>query len=146
MKIIQNTPDRFVIVERPWFLAAMFMLFTAAIVNGLVTTWAEMELAERALLVGLALLLPLGAHYFVHWVRAEFDRTTGRIDIFRRGLLSRQHHTYSLRYLNRVLVEEQNNEGATWRAVLVFDKAMLSEMEPARRERLENEQARRIRD
>jgi len=137
MKIIHNTSERLIIVERPWFLAAILILFTAATVNGLVTTWAEMKIAERALLAGLAVGMPLGAHHFVHWVRAEFDRTTGRVDIFRRGLFHNQHRTYSLRYLNRARVEAQSHEDATWRAVLVFDKAMLAEMDPERRERLE---------
>ncbi len=141
MKITQNTPDRFVVVERPWFLAAIFMLFTAAVIYGLVTDWTGMELAERALLIGFAIVLPLGAHHFIHWVSAEFDRTTGRVDIFRRGFLRDQHRTYSLRYLKRALVEEYNNEGVTYRAVLVFDEAMLAEMDPSRREQLERRKA-----
>lgn len=145
MQIIQNTPDRLVVVEHPWFFAAILALFTAAIVNGLVTSWLEMELAERTLLVGLVIMFPLGAHYFVHWVRVEFDRITGRIDITRRGLFHHQHRTYSLRYLNHVRVEEHNDEGVTYRAVLVFDEAMLAEMEPARRARLEKRKSQGLR-
>lgn len=137
MKVIHNTPDRFVIVERPWFLASVFAMFTAAVLYALLTTGSEMDFAERALLTSFAVLLPLGARYFVHWVRAEFDRTSGRVDIFRNGLFYNQHRNYSLRYLKRVLVEENNHEGVTRRAVLIFDEAMLSEMDPARRERLE---------
>ena len=36
-----------------------------------------------------------------------------------------------------MLVEENNHEGVTRRAVLIFDEAMLSEMDPAQRDRLE---------
>lgn len=137
MKVIHNTPDRFVIVERPWFLASVFFMFTVAVLYALATSGAEMDIPERALLISFAILLPLGARYFIHWVRAEFDRTTGRVDIYRRGFFYDQHRNYSLRYLKRVLVEENNHEGVTRRAVLVFDEAMLSEMDPARRDRLE---------
>lgn len=137
MKIIENTSDRLVIVERPWFLAAIMVLFTAAVVHGLATGWADMEISERAILTCFAFLLPLGLHCFVHWVRAEFDRTTGRVDVSRRGLFYDQHRTYALQHLKSARAEVQNHEAATWRAVLEFDKRMLAEMEPARRERLE---------
>ena len=145
MKVVQNTPEQFILEERPWFFAAIMALFAWAAVYGLVTTWAKIELTERALLAGLAMLFLAGAHYFIHWVRAEFDRTTGRIDVVRRGLFYARRRTYSLRYLNQVLVEEQSGEGATYRAVLVFDKAMLSEMDPERRERLERRKSQGLR-
>ena len=145
MKILENTPDRLVAVERPWFLAAMLAGFSVAVGYGLITDWAGMGWPTRALLLFLGAALLLVLHYFVHWVRAEFNRGIGRIEISRRGPFYETRRQYSLKYLNRVRVDENNSEGVTYRIVLEFDEAMLAEMDPARRADLEKQQRRGLR-
>ena len=146
MKIIENTHERLCIVERPWGLAGMLTVFSVVLIIGSVTHWAEMEWFVRALMVSWAVGLPLALHFFVHWVRADFNRLTGRIDIARRGPFYARRDVYPLRHFKRARADERKDDGVSYRLVFMFDEAMLDEMEPGLRARLERKRRRGFRE
>jgi len=145
MRIIEQNSDRLILREQPWLLSGLLVLFTIAVAYGLVTSWAEEGWGVRGVLLFWTVILPFGLHYFVHWVRIDFDRLTGRIDILRRGLLFESRRSWPLKRLARAQLQEMRDEGVTTRVVLVFDQAMLSEMDPGERQRLARLKARGFR-
>ena len=146
MRIAEETPDRLVVEERPWLLAAILVLFLAFMLWSLVENREEFTWLSALMAAPWLVALPLVLHFSVLWVTARFDRATGRIEIARRGFGTRSQEVYQLAHLICARVDEtQGESGPTRRLVLVFDKEMLAEMEPARLSRLDGAWRKRLR-
>lgn len=146
MKVVEESPSRLVVEERPIFLAAIMALFTLVAAYGVIKDWRNLEWPVRAILIGFAVGIPVLTRYFVHWVNATFARATGRIEITRRGFLYDKLEVYPLRRLKKARRDiSSDSDGVTERVTLVFDEMMLDELEPERKARLLKASARGFR-
>ncbi|MCB1506526.1 MAG: hypothetical protein KDJ47_16245 [Hyphomicrobiaceae bacterium] len=136
MKIIENTHQRLVIVERPWFLAAMLVFFAGFFAYATAVNWDQMPTLARIgfSVVPLAALMLLFAT--VRWVHVEFDRTLGRVTISRSAMWWGQRKQYALKDLEDVRADE-DGEGGSYRVVLSFSNDILARMDRKEHERLE---------
>jgi hypothetical protein len=146
MRIRENTPQKLVIEERPIAFAGIMAMFFLAVTYGVIDGWRGMEWPVRALLGGFAVGIPLLVRYFVHWVEAVLERATGRIEIARRGLLFEKREVYPLKHFIEARKQtSKDSDGEAYRVVLVFNEAMLSEIDPAQREKILSDKKRGLR-
>ncbi len=118
-------------------LSAFLLMFVVYLVRAVMLDWSTFSMTERAALLGVASVMAAVLHFHIHWVRAEFDRASGRIEITRRGLIYRKREVYSLKALESVRIDQSSDsDGDSHRVVLVFSDRMLAELDPAERDRL----------
>jgi hypothetical protein len=144
MRVFEEKPDVLVVEESPWGFGAILLGVTGVLVWGLHENWGELSWFLRIFMGAFIALLWLVFFQIAFNVTARFDRGAGRINIARRGLFGTREETYSLRSFLRARVEESKDDGSTFRLVLVFSEAMIAEIDPVLRKRLEKEDERRL--
>jgi hypothetical protein len=146
MRAFQEGPDVFVVEEDPWVFRAILFFVIGVLTWGLHDNWAETSWFVRVFMGGFIGLLGVIFFKVLLNVTARFDRSAGRVEISRRGLLGAREETYSLRHFLRARIEEsKDSDGSTFRLVLVFSEAMPALLDPALRERLEKQRRRGLR-
>ena len=122
MKIVSETPDRLVIIERPWLLVAFHVAMIGGLGFYLWRNWTQTEAWLQALLAANGFLLMVSLRAFAHFVEVRFERFSGQVVIERRGVLLRRRETYPYAAFQAAKsVEFANDEGETRRLVLEFD-------------------------
>ncbi len=147
MKIVEQNPSRLLLAEHPRFLAGLFALMILALGYMLFDQWDDMGTPERGLVVFLLMLFPVIMHFSVHWVDVRFSRAVGRIEIIRRGLFYNRTRSYRLDLFERARLDTNSSGdgGDTYRVVLIFDEAMVSEMPADLRDEIERQTRRGFR-
>jgi hypothetical protein len=145
MKVAAPSPDLLVAEERPIAIVGILALFASGLCLAAFRA-AQAGETRTALLVGaFATVVALVLVFTAPFVRAEFSRATGRLEIVRRGLFGERCNVYPLARLRQAREELSEAGGSSGRLVLVFAPAMLDEIDPHHRAELERAQARGLR-
>jgi len=119
MKIVEHTPDRLVIVHRPWIISGIVWLLGLAAFYGGITGKGTHGVAERLLVLALGIGMPALAWWFLGFLTLTFDRTAGQVRRSVHRITGTRHQTMPLTDVRRVRVDAQRSEdGHTERLVL----------------------------
>ena len=121
MKIVEESPRRLVVEDRPWGLGLMLVLFILSLTWGVLTELGSGSYGMAAFLAGLAGLIFWAMNRYVALGQLVLDRDTGRATWRQVSALSRVSETWDLSDLRRAVVEAHRDEGVTYRITLVFE-------------------------
>jgi hypothetical protein len=112
MRIRQDTPDRLVLEDRPWFLGSILaivilVLTFLALVLGADSLWRGLGLGLGAALFGVVFVI------FVRRVIVIFDRTAGAMVIRTASLLGQTEMTRPLSDITKATVETTVNRSTS---------------------------------
>lgn len=111
-------------------LTGALTAFFGAVAYGLAAEWRDLTTAVRWVLLFWLVALPAGLHFLAQWVRADFIRTAGRVEVARRGIFGRRLEVYPLAHFQRARVDENRHEGVTRRLVFEFANEALETLDP----------------
>jgi len=119
MRIRENTPDRLIVEDQPWFLGAILIAFMLGFALGAITSLSKGDGGAALLFLGLAAGIGLVFTFLVERVWLVLDRGTGSVELRRRSLRRFRTDGFDLSELEYALVQtDYDSEGNTYRLVL----------------------------
>lgn len=119
MRIRENTPDRLIVEDQPWFLGGVLIVFVLGFVLAALTALTRGDVTATLAFVGVAAGVGLIFGFFVERVWLILDRRASKVELRRRSLRRFRTEGFALPELEYALVQTNyDSDGNTYRLVL----------------------------
>lgn len=138
MRVVEKSTVELTVTVAPWFLTVFLGAFSVGLAAVFMQQRAALDAIAAAALLLFIVVMAGVICFRVRWVKVDFSKATGRIEISSAGLFGTTLRHYALAHFMGAREDRlADSDGATSRLVLVFSDAMVGDLDPVERETIE---------